>query len=105
MSTGFEFKKAGSTSHPMASKAVQSLRIEHTSDAAETWTITVLNPGTGQFKLTMRSPNQNSDWVSGAIKCNVDTDTMWLAIRNFFTSGSRAGSDIRVFLKMYDAAD
>ena len=47
MSTGFEFKKAGSTSHPMASKAVQSLRIEHTSDAAETWTITVLNPGTG----------------------------------------------------------
>ena len=86
----------------MAAKAVQSWRIEHTN-VPEQWTLTIANPGTGKFKLSLRSPLESKDWESGEIACNSSADTMKWALYGFFADWQRAGSDITVTLAMFDA--
>jgi hypothetical protein len=102
MSTAVEFKKANTAGHPKATRAVQSLRIEQ-SGLPETWPITMLNPGTGQYKLTMKSPKETTAWVSNAINCSAAA--LRTELYNFCSVGSRTGSDVSVNLVMYDAAN
>jgi hypothetical protein len=104
MSTAVEFKKANTAGHPKATRAVQSLRIEQ-SGLPETWPITMLNPGTGQYKLTMKSPKETTAWVSNAINCNTSAAALRTELYNFCSVGSRTRSDVSVNLVMYDAAN
>ena len=67
----------------------------------ETWSITILNPGSGQFKLKLKSPKDTNTWASGAISCNVSAGDMRQGIANFFST--YYGSDIKVSLVMYDS--
>jgi hypothetical protein len=98
-----EFEKPGSESHPMAAKAVQSLKVEQ-SNVAETWTLTIVNPGTGTFKLSLKSPLESTAWLSGAIACNLSATEMRLSLIAFFNYPTRVDSDISVSRTIYDAA-
>ena len=104
MSTAVEFKKANTAGHPKTTRAVQSLRIEQ-GGLPETWTITVLNPGAGQYKLTMKSPKETTAWISNAINSNTSAAALRTELYNYFSANSRTGSDIGVNLVMYDAAN
>jgi len=52
MSIGVEFKKAAG-GHPLATKAIHNLRIEQNPTRAEKWTLTVVNPSSGQYVLAL----------------------------------------------------
>lgn len=99
-----EFEKPGSEAHPMAAKAVQSLRIEQ-DNVAETWTLVINNPSSGKFKVGLKSPKETTTWLSGEIASNLNAFDMYLKIRDFFTADARAATDINVTLKMYDATN
>lgn len=97
-----EFMQPGSESHPMASKAVQSWKIEQ-ENIPEQWTITINNPGTGKFKLSMKSPKETTSWLSGEITANTSADGMRSGLIGFYNNGARANSNIAVTRTMYDA--
>jgi hypothetical protein len=71
---------------------------------AEQWTITVNNPSTGKYKLSMKSPKETTAWLSDEIACNASAWTMRDRLWDFFASNKRAHSHIAVTLVMYDAA-
>lgn len=70
---------------------------------AEQWTLTVNNPGTGKYKLSMKSPKETTSWLSEEIACNASAWTFRDRIWNFFADSKRAWSHITVTLAMFDA--
>jgi len=82
---------------------VQSWRIDQ-SNVAEQWTITVNNPSTGKYKLSMKSPKETKAWLSGEIPCNAHPDLLRDHLNQFFASHLRANSPVSVKLEMYDQA-
>ena len=70
---------------------------------AEQWTLTVNNPGSGKYKLSMKSPKETTSWLSDEIACNASAGTFRDRIWNFFADSKRAGSHISVTLVMFDA--
>jgi len=101
-----EYKKDGSTftDKPMASKAVQSWRIEQTN-VAEEWTLTVAAPSTGKYKLGLKSPKESTTWFSNEIDCDAPAWELRNRLYPFFSANSRTGSDISVTLTMYDSSN
>jgi hypothetical protein len=99
-----EFIQPGSENHPMAAKQVQSWKIIQ-DNIPETWTITIANPGTGKFKMSMKSPKETTSWLSGEITCNTSADGMRSALIGFYNNGARANSNISVARTMLDASD
>jgi hypothetical protein len=71
---------------------------------AEQWTITVNNPSTGKYKLSMKSPKETKAWLSSEIPCNASAGHMRDYLNPFFSSHLRANSGISVKLEMYDQA-
>lgn len=66
--------------------------------------ITILNPGSGQFKLTLKSPLETTSWTSLAISCNLTAGQMRDQLYPFFAASIRTYSDIVVNLIKYDSA-
>lgn len=65
--------------------------------------MTITNPSTGKFKLSLLSPLEKTAWVSGDIPCNSSASSMRSYLYSFFAASTRSNSDISVTLVMYDS--